>query len=83
MSDFLCDFPRKIGQNLSRITPPPWIPKAIALSMPYILAVVCHISTASLQFEKDGKISIDFEDLSRNSVFFRTEVKPYILGEYI
>ena len=32
---------------------------------------------ASIRFEKDDKISIVFEDLSRNSVFFRTEVKPY------
>ena len=32
---------------------------------------------ASIRF---GKISIIFEDLSRNSVFFRTEVKPEIKG---
>ena len=32
---------------------------------------------ASLRFKKQ-KISIVFEDLSRNSVFFWTEVKPYL-----
>ena len=37
-------------------------------------------SRDSLWFGEPGKISIAFEELSKNSVFFRTEVKPYSSG---
>ena len=44
-----------------------------------------HCPRTSLGSKKTGKISIVLEDLSRNSVFFRTEVKlfttcPYFAG---
>ena len=42
----------------------------------YTFVVICFIEiSASLRSKKNTKISIDFEELSRNSVFFRTEVK--------